>query len=220
LYFYNQDGSSLSVSYQEEFVASIDLTIPQGGYESIILGQPSDPQTRAWAVFINDEDFSDHNHPMGGMGNNMYMGDHLFGGIIYSRYQESLVTQVGTMATQFMDGMHLGFALPVTNDQNNTTGLVLLNTSDITLLIGLTLKNKNGTMVFETDIQLSPGQQVVDIVAAYFPEFNGISNFQGTLELRADQDGLVPLALVNTNGIQTAIPFVRIPGAMNMMHPR
>jgi len=217
LFFYSQDGSELQVNYQDESVSSIQLTIPQGGFESIILGQPNESQTRAWAVFINNDDFSDHSE-LGHDMNGMFMGDHLFGGIIYSRYQETLVTQVGLMATQFMDGMHMGFAIPVTNDQNNVSGLVLLNSSETALVTELTLKEKDGTVVFTKSLELAPGQQIVDIVANYFLEFNGITEFYGILELRSEFDGLVPLALVNTNGIQTAIPFVRIPDAMDMLH--
>jgi len=34
---------------------------------------------------------------------------------------------------------------------------------------------------------------------------------EGTMEIRTDKEGMVPLGLINTDGIQTAIPMVMIP---------
>jgi len=79
----------------------------------------------------------------------------------------------------------------------------------------LTLKNPDGTTFAEHDLTLQPGNQVVDILTNFFTGVADISTFEGTMEIRTDQEGMVPLGLVNTDGIQTAIPMVMIPDSMD-----
>jgi len=212
LYFYGQDGSPLNVMYNQISQVSINFAVPQSGTFSLKLGNPDDTQQIAWAVFINSDDQSDTNDF------NMYMGDHLFASIFYKRFDtntQQMATQVGVMGMRFMSGQGMGYGMMVRNDEHNITGFAIVNTSDVELTSTLTLKNPDGTTYAERDLTLQPGHQVVDILSNFFTGIADISTFSGTMEIRTDQEGMVPLGLVNTDGIQTAIPMVMIPDSMD-----
>ena len=208
LYFYGQDGSPLNVMYNEAFQTSIDFTVPQSGYMSLKLGNPEDEEQIAWAVFINSGDQPDAED------SDMYMGDHLFASIFYKRFDTSvdrMATQVGVMGMRFMSGMGMGYGMMVRNDDHNITGFAIVNISDAELTTTLTLKNPDGTTFAEKNLTLPAGNQMVDILSNFFTGTADISTFEGTMEIRSEQEGMVPLGLINTDGIQTAIPMVMIP---------
>ncbi len=212
LYFYAQDGSALNVLYNDISQSSIDLTVPQSGYLSLKLGSPTDESRIAWAVFINSDDQQDVDD------DNMYMGDHLFTSIFYKRFDdngERMATQVGVMGMRFMSGMGMGYGMMVRNNDHNITGFAIVNSSDESLTTTLTLKNPDGTTFAERDLTLAAGNQVVDVLSNFFDGVADISNFEGTMEIRTGQEGMVPLGLINTDGIQTAIPMVMIPDSMD-----
>ena len=73
------------------------------------------------------------------------------------------------------------------------------------------VKNPDGTTFAEKNLTLPAGNQMVDILSNFFTGTADISTFEGTMEIRSDQEGMVPLGLINTDGIQTAIPMVMIP---------
>ncbi|NOY23281.1 MAG: hypothetical protein GXO70_07210 [Acidobacteria bacterium] len=208
LYFYAQDGSDLSVIYNGISQSSIEFTVPQSGYFSLKLGTPDDPQQIAWAVFINSSDQPDADD------RDMYMGDHLFVSIFYKRFDtnsDRMATQVGVMGMRFMSGMGMGYGMMVRNDDHNITGFAIVNTSDVEMTTTLTLNNPDGTTFAERNLTLLAGNQVVDILSNFFDGVADISTFEGTMEIRTDEEGMVPLGLINTDGIQTAIPMVMIP---------
>ena len=212
LYFYGQDGAALSVAWNDTMQTSIPLTVPQSGTFSLKLGNAEDPQQIAWAVFINTDDQPDTEDF------DMYMGDHLFTSIFYKRFDtntQRMATQVGVMGMRFMAGSGMGYGMMVRNDEHNITGFAIVNTSDVELTTTLTLKNPDGTTFAEHDLTLQPGNQVVDILTNFFTGVADISTFEGSMEIRTDQEGMVPLGLVNTDGIQTAIPMVMIPDSMD-----
>ncbi len=212
LYFYGQDGAALNVDYNGTLQASIDLTVPQSGYLSLKLGNPENTQEIAWATFINSDDGQDADD------DNMYMGDHLFASIFYKRFDtnaDRLATQVGVMGMRFMSGMGMGYGMMVRNDDHNVTGFAIVNTSDVELTTTLTLKNPDGTTFAEQNLTLPAGNQVVNVLSDFFTGVADISNFEGSMEIRTDQEGMIPLGLINTDGIQTAIPMVMIPDSYN-----
>lgn len=210
VYFYNQDGTPMTVTIEGSDVTEWPVTVVEGGLETVELGDPADDTLIGWALFVNDAsepDPGDHQ---------MRMGDHLFTGIFYKRYNdqgESLATQVGVTGMRFTGGMHRGYGMLVRNDAHSITGLAMVNSSESNLTADLTLKNPDGTLFAETSVELAPGQQVVDVLSGYFDGVDGVEDFLGTLEIRSDDDGIVPLGLVNTDGIQTAIPLMMIPDA-------
>ncbi|NOZ14166.1 MAG: hypothetical protein GXO69_11085 [Acidobacteria bacterium] len=208
IYFYAQNGSELSVMYNGVSRSSIEFTVPQSGYFSLKLGTPGDEQQIAWAVFINSGDQPDAEDQ------DMYMGDHLFTSIFYKRFDtnsDRLATQVGVMGMRFMSGMGMGYGMMVRNDAHNITGFAIVNTSDAELTAALTLKNPDGTTFAERNLTLPAGNQMVDVLSDFFSGTADISTFEGTMEIRSDVEGLVPLGLINTDGIQTAIPMIMIP---------
>lgn len=212
LYFYAQDGTPLSVPYNGGTQSAIDFTMPESGYLSLSLGDPQDNKQVAWAVFINDDDQPDPDD------HDMTMGDHLFASIFYKRFDtnaDRMATQVGVMGMRFMSGMGMGYAMMVRNDEHNITGFAIVNTSNVDMTATLTLKNPDGTTFASQDLTLQPGHQVVDILSNFFTGVANISTFEGTMEIRTDAEGMVPLGLVNTDGIQTAIPLVMIPDSMD-----
>ncbi|BBB31800.1 hypothetical protein TTHT_0159 [Thermotomaculum hydrothermale] len=222
LYFYNQDGSRLALDVNGQFGDNFEITVPAGGMVEVTLGNPENEKVIGWATYIVDE--NDQTTDMGdGMGDNSgnhgMMSDHVFLGVKYKRFDSNgvLATQVGTNGMRFMAGMMRGFAAPIVNDENNITGLAMVNTSDTDMNATLILKDVNGVEVFRKDITLLAGQQTVDILANFLSEYQGINNFKGVIEIRAEDDGIVPLVLINSNGIQTAIPLVPIPDAMGNM---
>lgn len=220
LHFYQQDGTKLTVNIEGNLVETYDVTIPNGGMRVITLGDPNIETTIGWAVFITDNQYMGSATQIGngtrnGSGHEM-MSEHVFVGITYAKYGSSgnLSTQVGSMSQRFMGGMMRGFAVQVTNDEHNITGLAIVNTSDVDVTAELILKDYDGQIVFTEDIVFTAGQQRVDILSNFLSGYENIENFVGILEIRAQDDGLAPLALVNTDGIQTAIPLVMIPDAI------
>ncbi len=219
LYFYNQDGSRLALDVNGEFGDNFAIEVPAGGMVEVTLGNPDNEKVIGWATYIVDE--PQQTTDMGdGSGNHEMMSDHVFLGIKYKRFDSNgvLATQVGTSGMRFMSGMMRGFAAPIENNDNNITGVALVNTSDTDMTATFILKDVNGNEVFSKDINLIAGQQTVDILANFLSDYEGINNFKGVLEIRAADDGIVPLVLINSNGIQTAIPLVPIPDAMENMN--
>ncbi len=218
LYFYNQDGSRLALDVNGEFGDNFKIEVPEGGMAEVTLGNPNNDKVIGWATFIVDETYQPSD--LGGNGSHEMMNSHIFIGITYKRFDENgnLVTQVGSSGMRFMSGMMRGFAAPIVNNENNITGLAMVNTSDTDINATLILKDIYGQIVFQKEIILTAGQQTVDILANFLNDFDGINNFKGILEVRAEDDGIVPLVLINSNGIQTSIPLVPIPDAMEGMN--
>jgi hypothetical protein len=166
----------------------------------------------AWAVFVSDDDQPDPND------HDLYMGDHLFSGMFYKSFGnggQRVHTQVGVMGMRFMSGAGMGYSMLVRNDDHNITGFAIVNTADEEMTATLTMKNSDGSTFAERDLTMHPGHQAVNTLGAFFSGVADVSTFEGTMEIRADREGMVPLGLVNTDGIQTAIPMVMIPDSVD-----
>ena len=218
LYFYNQDGSRLQLDVNGEFSDNFVINVAAGGMVEVTLGNPENEKVIGWATYIVD-DLSQIND-MNDEGSHEMMNTHIFIGVKYKRFDSNgtLVTQVGTLGMRFMGGMMKGFAAPIENNENNITGLAIVNTSDSDITATLLLRNTEGQIVFQENLVLSAGQQTVDTLSNFMSSFEDINNFKGVLEIRSEEDGIVPLVLINSNGIQTAIPLVPIPDAMENMN--
>ena len=215
LIFYTQNGERMSVEVNGELSDEFYLTLPEGGMSEIVLGNPEEEARFGWAIFNVDTTASTPTDTSSG-GYHDEAGQHLFLGVVYRRYYSNgyLATQVGSSGMRYMSGFMKGFAAPVFNNANSSVGIAVVNSSENEITVSFLLKNTDGTLAFEKEIVLPAGNQRVYLLSDLMSDFEGINNFKGILEIRGSEDGIVPLVLINSDGIQTSVPLVPIPDAM------
>lgn len=220
LYFYNQDGTPMSVVYQNQTMTSVPVNLSEGVTQYFDLTAPDANLAVGWGMLQVDESNSGTSSGMGGMGGmgsgpmGHPMYDHVFGSVIYARTADNaLDTQVGVFASRYQMGYYMGLSVPVIVSDSTNTGVAVVNTGSEDLTITLNLIDGDGNRQATQSVTLPAGNQAAYYVNQLFPDFN-FANFRGSMELRTDQDGMVALALLQSGNVLTSLPMAHIPDAM------
>jgi len=200
LHFFNADGTPMTVLYLAQPVTEIPINLAPGA--SIVL--PVTPAAAGlqvgWALYESQR-------PPGHLVHGSEIFLHLEGGV--------LDTKAGIQAPNYAMGAFKGIALPVLADPTTSgnTGLAVANTGSNPLNIVFMLKDSAGNVVRpDATIDppvgpLEPGEQFVRFVTDLYPDVN-FDDFEGTLEMTTDQEGMVATGLLTQGTVLTAIPVV------------
>lgn len=211
LFFFNQDGTPLTVQSEGNAVSQIALTIPAEGIRFVTASGTSDDVTVGWALFdaASDDPSS--------AGDNRR--DRLSGSLVYTRVTGGQTTaKVGVVTARYETGGQRRLAIPVISSGTVNTGVAVVNAGQAALNLTFQLQDAAGAIVqnnanpAQPVSPLAPGTQRAIFVTELFPDFN-LSNFRGTLSVLADGEGLVALGLLTDQDALSSIPVVRVPSA-------
>jgi plastocyanin len=207
LFFFRQDGNPLQVSSGGQNVNQLQLTVPAGGTSFVNVTTATQELTIGWALL----------EVAAGSGEND-LRSRLSGSVIFTTTQDqTTVGSVGVVASRFQPGApHRQIAIPVTvRGTSINTGVALVNSGSEPSTLTIQLRNAAGNVVqnaatIEPPISpLAPGNQVARFVTELFQGFGFNDNdFQGTLVVSTEQEGLEAVGLLTTGPLLTSIPVV------------
>ncbi len=214
LFFFNQDGTPLTVQSEGNAVSQIALTIPAEGVRFVTATGTSTDVTVGWALF--DAATSDPST----VGDNLR--NRLSGSLVYTRITGGQTTaKVGVVTGRYETGGQRRLAIPVISSGTVNTGVAVVNAGQAALNLTFQLQDTAGAIVrnnanpAQPVSPLAPGNQKALFVTELFPDLD-LSNFRGTLSVLADGEGLVALGLLTDQDALSSIPVVRVPRTQAM----
>ena len=215
MYFYKQDGSQLSVGVNggapaSEYAFSLDPS-QTASFNLSFAGA----DTSGWALIAVD------NNPTGsswGMmdGLQMSRGARIMATVFYTYTDGSQAqSRVGVMPSMYEMGLFKTSIMTVQSGQDLYTGVAVVNTSATTVNVQLRLKDVNGNVLATTPLSLAAGNQIAKFSTELFG--NALHpGTQGFMEISTNDDGVVALGLLVSQGIMTSIPVMHY-GQITMM---
>jgi plastocyanin len=206
LFFFSQDGTPFEVSSGGQNVSQIQLTVPAGGTSFVNVAATTQELAIGWAL-LDVAAGSGQDDPR----------LRLSGSVIFTTSQnQTTLGSVGVVASRFEPATHHEIAIPVTvQGESINTGVALVNAGTEPLTLSFELRNAAGNVVQNAaTIQpaISPlalGNQVARFVTELFDGFGFSGNdFQGTLVMSTEQEGLEAVGLLTTDSLLTSIPVV------------
>lgn len=86
------------------------------------------------------------------------------------------------------------------------TGVSVVNTGNSAVKVEFVLRAANGEFVKSRTISLAGGHQIARFIREFFPDGGFDVEFLGVLEIHSENEGIVTLGLLLTNGILTSLP--------------
>lgn len=214
LFFFNQDGTPLTVQSDGASVSEIDLTIPAEGVRFVTATSSSSEVTVGWALFDAARDDPSS------------AGDdqrsRLSGSLVYTKVDGGQTTaKVGVITALYETGGQRRFAIPVISSGTVNTGVAVVNAGGAPLNLTFQLQDTAGAIVRNNAnpaapiSPLAPGNQKALFLTELFPDLD-LSDFRGTLSVLTDGEGLVSLGLLTDQEALSSIPVVRVPRTQAM----
>ncbi len=215
MYFYKQDGSPLVVSVNggtsaPEYAFSLDPS-QTASYELGLTGA----DTSGWALIAVDDNSSTLS--LGMMdGLQMRRGARIMATVFYSYNDGSQAqSRVGVIPSMYEMGLFKTSLIAVQSAQDLYTGVAIVNTSRNTINVQLRLKDMKGNVLVTTPLSLPAGNQIARFSSELFG--NALpSGAQGLMEISTNDDGVVALGLLVSQGIMTSVPVMHY-GQITMM---
>ncbi len=215
MFFYRQDGSPLSVSVNGGVPASeyaFSLSPLQSA--SFDLGFAG-ADTSGWALIAVDDNPSD---PSWGMMNGLQMsrGARVMATAFYAYKDGSQPeSRVGVIPSMYEMGMFRTSLIAVQSQPDLYTGVAIVNTSATPVSVQLQLKDLSGNLLATTPLSLAAGNQIAKFTTELFG--NALpSGMPGFIEIGTNDEGVVALGLLMSQGIMTSIPVMHY-GQITMM---
>jgi len=216
LFFFNQDGTPLTVQSDGNTVSQIALTIPAEGVRFVTATATgtSTNVTVGWALFdaATDDPSS--------VGDNRR--SRLSGSLVFTRVNNGQTTaKVGVVTARYETGAQRRLAIPAISSGTVNTGVAVVNAGQAALNLTFQLQDAAGAIVrnnanpAQPVSPLAPGNQKALFLSELYPDLD-LSNFRGTLSVLADGEGLVALGLLTDQDALSSIPVVRVPRTQAM----
>jgi plastocyanin len=208
LYFFNQDGTPLTVRSNGQPVTQIAATVPAGGGRFITVESNSNDLVVAWALFEaagDDLTFSGD-----------ALRERLSGSIVFTRQVAGVtVTKVGVVTGRYETGGQRTLTFPAIKSGDVNTGVAVANSGPSALDLTIQLHDQSGNLVAtangnQTVSPLAPGNQRARFLTELFPGLN-LAGFRGTMTILANGEGLVVTGLITDGDTVTTVPVVRVP---------
>jgi hypothetical protein len=207
VFFYKDDGSPLSVQVNggaptSQFQFSINPS------EILYLDVASSiSDTAGWALIAIDDN-GENDSDWGMMdGQDVMRGDRLSATVFYAARDGGgqLLSRVGVVPSLYEMGRFFTSVLPAELQSGLNTGVAIVNTSAKDVSVTLRIKDSKGQVVATKTFSLQKGRQTArfidELFAGAIPR-----TFQGSLEVVAQNDGIVTMGLILSQGILTSIP--------------
>jgi hypothetical protein len=204
--FFRQDGTPLSVSINEG-AASSEYVFALESAEILFLEVKSKgPNVPGWALIEVEEPDTDTSWGMMD-GQEMFRGQRISATGFYTLTGDSgeLLSRVGVLPSMYERGRYFNSELIALYGGRANTGVAIVNTSSETVSVGMKRSNSEGDEVASTTLSFKPGKQVAQFIDQMF-EDKLPDGFSGVLEISSQQDGIVVMGLMMTQGILTSIP--------------
>ncbi|HYK90863.1 MAG TPA: hypothetical protein VE398_18965 [Acidobacteriota bacterium] len=215
MYFYKQDGSQLSVgvnggSPAPEYAFSLDPS-QTASFDLGFAGA----DTPGWALIAVDDNPSASS--LGMMdGLQMSRGARIMATVFYTyRDASQAQSRVGVIPSMYEMGRFKTSLMAVESGQDLYTGVAIVNTSTTTVNVQLRLKDVNGNVLATTPLSLAAGNQIAKFSTELFGNALPLG-MQGFMEISTNDDGVVALGLLVSQGIMTSIPVMHY-GQISMM---
>ncbi len=215
MFFYRQDGSPLSVAVNggapaSEYAFSLN-PLQSASFDLSFAGT----DTSGWALIAVDDNPS---VPSWGMMNGLQMsrGARIMATVFYAyRDGSNPESRVGVIPSMYEMGMFKTSLMAVESQQDLYTGIAIVNTSAIPVDVQLQLKDLNGNVLATTPLSLAPGNQIAKFSTELFG--NALpSGMPGFMQISTNNDGVVTMGLLMSQGIMTSIPVMHY-GQITMM---
>jgi len=215
VYFYSQDGARLTVSVNggppaTEFSFSLDPS--ESAYYDL---SSTGADTPGWALIDVDE-------PAGGSGWGMMDGQTMTRGMrimadVFYTYSGAgqPASRVGVVPSMYEMGKFATSIISAQSKDDLYTGVAVVNTNEKAVNLTLRLKDRSGNVLATTPLTLNPGSQTARFIHELFPAVLP-SNFQGFLEVDSNDEGIVTMGLLVSQGILTSVPMAHY-GQIKMM---
>ncbi|HSR50518.1 MAG TPA: hypothetical protein VLV83_06790 [Acidobacteriota bacterium] len=202
IHFFDPEGEALTV-IPEGGQPTQAVAFELGAAETVFLALTADaPLQTGWALI----DVEDGDSNWGFMDGRMpFRGERLMATAYYTIEDgNGVLTQVGVVPATFERGLFQHLLMPAQFGSGLNTGVALVNVDDEALEAELVLRSGDRSVQLTTSIMLQPGQQRARFIDELFPGLE--DGFQGVLEVRSGQSGLVALGLLSNQGILTSVP--------------
>lgn len=215
IYFYRQDGSRLQVSVNggapsSEFDFSLDPS-KSAYYELSSAGS----DTPGWGLI-------DIAEPASGSGWGMMDGQVITRGMrlmadVFYTYNGTGQpgSRVGVVPSMYEMGKFATSIISAQAKDDLYTGVAIVNTGAGAATVNLQLKDSGGIVLATTSLTLGPGTQVAKFIHELF-SVTLPSDYRGFLEVDSNNEGIVTMGLLVSQGIMTSIPMVHY-GQFRMM---
>lgn len=213
LFFFKQDGTPLQVVSNGQTDTQLTVTLAPAGIQFVNVtgaGATASVPTVGWALFEVPP-------PAQGQDD---LRTRVFGSVIFTTALDGVATgTVGVVVSRYQLGANRTIAVPVVvQGASVNTGVALVNAGADPMTLTFQLEDQQGTVVQQDATitppisPLAPGHQVALFVSQLFPGFNfNNSNFQGSLVITTQQEGLVVTGLQTNNSLLTSVPVVLVP---------
>jgi len=213
LFFFNQDGTALQVVNNGQTVNQVSVNLPAQGADFVTVtgvSGTSQTPTVGWALLEVSGPGQGQDDPR----------TRVSGSVTFTTTQGTTTTgTVGVVASRYELGANKNIVVPViVQGTAVNTGVALVNAGADPMTLTFQLKDEGGTVVQQAATvnppvsPLAPGHQTALFVNELFTGFGfNNNNFQGTLVITTQQEGLVVTGLLTNNSLLTSIPVVVVP---------
>jgi len=195
LHFLKQDGTPMEVIHELSLVSDIDITLAPGEIRYVLIASLSPEIMAGWAIYEMSG-----SHPL------------VYGSMIFAfLVDQNVVAQVGVTGSRYEFGQFMRIIAPVMVSASTNTGLALVNTSDRSMDLTATLYGGSTAPLAQNEFSLAPGNQIAQFITNFFPGQAWGEVFYGLVEVETDRDGMVGLALLQSDGVLTSVPVIPLP---------
>ncbi len=215
IYFYKQDGTQFNVSVNGGMpAAEYAFSLAPSQTYSYHLGL-SGTDTSGWAlVSVDDSPGGISPGMMDGV--QMARGARVMATAFYTYSDGSPAeSRVGVFPSMYEMGRFKTSLISVQAQQDLYTGVAIVNTGAGMVNVELNLKDLSGNVLASMSLSLAPGHQI----AKFSPELFGNAlpaGSQGFIQISTNDEGVVALGLLMSQGTMTSIPVMHY-GQITMM---
>jgi hypothetical protein len=211
LYFFRQTGAALDVKNEGQTRSEIRFSLEAS--EILFLEITAEgPVTPGWMLIKVDSDDDGDDSSFGNWGR---MDDHAIGRgerVMATAYYTirnpngKVDSQTAVMPAVFERGRFFNSVVTAQVSKSVNTGVALVNTSDTAASVRLVLRNSNGSEFVRRTIELKAGNQTARFVDELFSDIDFSAGFRGMLEIQTDDEGIVSMGLLMSDGVLTSLP--------------
>ncbi len=211
LYFFRQTGDPLEVKIEGQTRSEFRFSLKAS--EMLFLEIMADgPVTPGWMLIKVDSDDGGDDSSFGnwGMmdGHSVGRGERVMATAFYTIWNPNgkVGTRTAVMPAVFERGRFFTSVVTAQVSKSVNTGVALVNTSDMVASARLVLRNSNGSEFATRTIELKAGHQTAQFVDELFSEIDFSTGFRGMLEIQTDDEGIVSMGLLMSDGVLTSLP--------------
>jgi hypothetical protein len=215
--FFANDGQPLQVNVNGEGPLS-EFPFSMEASEMLYLeitSASTNPVTTGWALIKIDDESEETD--WGFMdGRRVGRGEHLMVTGFYSLRDNTgqLQSEVGVLPAVYEKGRFFSAVIAAQWVDKVKTGVAIVNTSDQDAAITLTLRGASGNALMTASMTLAAGHQTAKFINELFSS-EIPAGFRGILEIDTDDEGVVCMGLLMSDGIFTSIPTHHFGGWSN-----